>query len=103
MTVYLQIIYYTEIDDADDGHNNGFINIKVKSYLSDNVFRLAKERHQKVSVSDQTSTTCIADISILMNRNMLKLKKNKTKFIVFSSKQHAKKIENIRIKVGRLI
>jgi len=31
---------------------------------------------------------------------MLKLNKDKTKFIVFSSKQHVKKTENLRIKVG---
>ena len=35
-----------------------------------------------------------------MNRNMLKLLKNKTNFIVFSSKQHINKIENLCIKVG---
>ena len=43
---------------------------------------------------------CIADISNLMNSNMLKLNKDKTEFIVFSSKQHVKKTENLRIKVG---
>jgi len=32
--------------------------------------------------------------------NMLKLNKDKTKLIVFSSKQHAKKTENHRIKGG---
>jgi len=35
-----------------------------------------------------------------MNNNMLKLNKEKTKFIVFSSKQHVKKTEKLRIKVG---
>ena len=35
-----------------------------------------------------------------MNSNMLKLNKDKTKFIVFSSKQHVKKTENLHIKVG---
>jgi len=33
---------------------------------------------------------------------MLKLKKDKTKFIVFSSKQHLKKTENLHIKVGSI-
>jgi len=30
----------------------------------------------------------------------MKLNKDKTEFIVFSSKQHVKKTENLRIKVG---
>jgi len=40
---------------------------------------------------------CIADISTWMNSHMLKLNKDKTEFIVFSSMQH---VENLRIKVG---
>ena len=35
-----------------------------------------------------------------MNSNMLKMNKDKTEFIVFSSKQHVKKTDNLRIKVG---
>ena len=35
-----------------------------------------------------------------MNSNMLKLNKDETLVIVFSSKQHVKKTENLRIKVG---
>ena len=35
-----------------------------------------------------------------MNSNMLKLNKDKTKFVVLSSKQHVKKNKNLRIKVG---
>jgi len=42
----------------------------------------------------------IEDISIRMNSIMLKLNKDKTKFIVFSSKQHVKITENLCIKVG---
>jgi len=43
---------------------------------------------------------CIEDINIWMNSNMLKLNKDQTELIVFSSKQHVKKTENLRIKVG---
>jgi len=43
---------------------------------------------------------CITDISTWMNSNMLKLNKDKTEFFVFSSKQHVKKTENLRITVG---
>ena len=42
----------------------------------------------------------IADISTWTNSNMLKLNKDKTEFIIFSSKQHAKKTENLPIKIG---
>ena len=35
-----------------------------------------------------------------MNGNMLKLNKDQTEFIVFSSKQHVKKTEKLRIQVG---
>ena len=35
-----------------------------------------------------------------MNSNMLKLNKDKTEFIDFSSKQHVKKTENLHIKVA---
>jgi len=42
----------------------------------------------------------IEDISTCMNSNMLKFNKDKTEFIVFSSKQHVKKTENLYIKVG---
>ena len=48
----------------------------------------------------QLKLVCIADISTWMNSNMLKLNKDKTEIIVFSSKQHVKKTENLRIKVG---
>ena len=37
---------------------------------------------------------------IWINSNMLKLNKDKTKFIVFSSKQNVKETENRRIKIG---
>jgi len=40
----------------------------------------------------------IADISIWINSNILKLNKDKTQFIVLSSKQDSKKIENLHIK-----
>jgi len=43
---------------------------------------------------------CLADINTWMNSNMLKSNKDKTEFIVFSYKQHVKKTENLRIKVG---
>jgi len=43
---------------------------------------------------------CIADINTWMNSNMLKLNKDKTEFIVFSSKQHVKKTENLPINLG---
>ena len=42
----------------------------------------------------------IGDISVWMNSNMLKLNKGKSKSIVFSSKQHVKKTENVGVKVG---
>ena len=42
---------------------------------------------------------CIEDISIWTNSNMLKLNKDKTGFIVFSSKQHTKKTENLPIQI----
>ena len=35
-----------------------------------------------------------------MNSNMLKLNRDKTEPIVFTSKQHVKKTENLRIKIG---
>jgi len=35
-----------------------------------------------------------------MNNNVLKLNKDKTELIVFSSKQHVRKTESLRIKVG---
>ena len=38
--------------------------------------------------------------STWMDSNMLKLNKDKVQFIVFSSKQHVKKNENLHIKVG---
>ena len=37
---------------------------------------------------------CIADIRTWMNNNMLKLNKDKTQSIVFSTKQHVKKTES---------
>jgi len=42
----------------------------------------------------------IADINIWMNTNMLKLNKAKIELIDFSSKQHVKKTENLRAKLG---
>jgi len=41
----------------------------------------------------------IEDIGICMNNKLLKLNKDKTEFIVFSSKQRVKKTENLHIKV----
>jgi hypothetical protein len=35
-----------------------------------------------------------------MNSNMLKSNKDKTEFVVFSSKQHVKKTENLLINIG---
>ena len=42
----------------------------------------------------------IVDISTWMKSNMLKLNEDKSEFIVFSSKQHVKKTDDLRIKVG---
>jgi len=43
---------------------------------------------------------CIEHIAIWINSDMLKLNKDNKKFIVFSSKQHVKKSEDLSIKVG---
>ena len=45
---------------------------------------------------------CIKGISIRMNNNMLKLNKDKTEFIAFSSKQRLEKNENPIIKIFSL-
>jgi len=42
----------------------------------------------------------IEDISMWVNSNILKLSKDKTRFVVSISKQHVKKTENFHIKVG---
>ena len=44
--------------------------------------------------------TFIRKINIWINSNFLKLNKDKIELFVFSSKQHLKKTENLRIKVG---
>ena len=43
---------------------------------------------------------CLVVVSNLMNNNMLKLKCSKAKMIVFSSKQHVDKTENLHIRIG---
>jgi len=42
---------------------------------------------------------CIADMCTQMARNMLKLNKDNTELIVFTSNKHLNKTENVRIKV----
>ena len=44
--------------------------------------------------------TCIEHIGIWQKSKMLKLNTDEIEFIVFSSKQHMKKTENIQIKAG---
>ena len=43
---------------------------------------------------------CITDINIWMNSTVLKVNRLKTELIVFSSNQHVKKTENLRITVA---
>jgi len=56
--------------------------------------------YDKLDDISSSIEACIEDISIWMNSNMLKLNKDKTEFIVFLSKQHVKKTENLCIKEG---
>jgi len=49
---------------------------------------------------DILSSVEVECIGIWMNSNVLKLNNNKTEYIVFSSKQHVKKTENLHIKIG---
>ena len=74
-------------------------NIKYHCY-GDNtqVYMIWKPCHKWDDISSSIEA-CIEDISIWINSNMLKLKKDKSEFIVFSSKQYVKKTENLNIKV----
>ena len=75
-------------------------NIKYHCYADDTQVYMTLKSCDKWDDISSSIEACIADISTWMNSNMLKLNKDKTEFIVFSSKQHVKKTENLCIKVG---
>ena len=75
-------------------------NIKYHCYADDTQVYMTLKPCDKWDDISSSIEACIADISTWMNSNMLKFNKDKTEFIVFSSKQHVKKTENLRIKVG---
>jgi len=75
-------------------------NIKYHCYVDDTQVYMTLNPCDKWDDISSSIETCVADISTWMNRNMLKLNKDKIQFIGFSSKQHVKKTENLRIKVG---
>jgi len=88
-------MYTKPVDEIIKQHN-----IKYHCYAYDtHVYMTLKpcDKWDDISFSNEA---CLEDISIWMNTNMLKLKKDKTKFTVFLSKQHVKKTENLLIKVG---
>ena len=72
----------------------------IKYYYYANVtqvYRTLKPCNKLDDISSETETH-IVDISIWINSNMLKIYKDKTECIVFSSKQHVKQNENLYIK-----
>ena len=75
-------------------------NIKYHCYANDTQVYMTLKPCDKWDDISSSIEACIADISTWMNSNMLKLNKDKIEFIVFSSKQHIKKTENLYIKVG---
>ena len=75
-------------------------NIKYHCYAYDTQVYMSLRSCDKCKDDVSSSIEAyIADISTCMNSNMLKLNKDNTAFISFSSKQYEKKIENLRIKV----
>jgi len=70
-------------------------NIKYNCYADDRQGYMTLKPCDKWDDISSSIKACIADISTWINSNMLKLNKDKTKFILFSSKQHAKKTENL--------
>jgi len=71
--------------------------IKYHCYVDDTqVYMILKPCDKWDDISSSVEA-CIAGISVWMNSNMLKLNKNITERIVFSSKQHVKKTEHLVI------
>jgi len=75
-------------------------NIKYNCYTDHTQVYMTLKPCDKWDDISSSIEACFAVISTWMNNNMLKLNKDKTKLIVFSSKQHVKKTDNLRIKVG---
>jgi len=75
-------------------------NIKYHCYADETQVHITLKLCEKWDDILSSIEACSADVIIWMNSNMLKLNKDRTEFIVFSSKQHVKKTENLRIKVG---
>jgi len=71
--------------------------IRCYCYADDKQVCVAPKPGDKWDDISSYIEACIGDISIWMNGNMMKFNKDRTEFIVFSSKQHVKKTENHRI------
>ena len=71
--------------------------IKYHCYPDDTQVYMTLQPCNKWDDISSSIDACIEDKSIWMNSNMLKL--NKKEFIIFSSKQHGKKTENLHIKL----
>ena len=77
-----------------------WLNNNYHCYANDTQVYITLKPHNKWDDILSSIEACTEDIIIWVNCNKLKLKKDKTKFIIFSSKQLVKKTENLCIKVG---
>ena len=60
---------------------------------------LALKPGENLDDTSPSAEACVADIGNWPKNNILKLNKSKTNLIVFSSKQHMMKAENLNIKI----
>ena len=76
--------------------------IKKKAYADDNSLYSAFIINDDSDLANALSTleSCLADIKIWMQENMLKLNDDKTKLIIFAPKKYCQKFNNVTIKCG---
>jgi len=69
-------------------------------YAGDTQVNLTIKSYDKCDDIPSSIEDCVTDTSICVTTNELEINLDETELIVFSSKQHVKKTENLRITVG---